>query len=332
MYIASQLLVCLRALSSLSRPVRLRSSPAPTLRWLSFVSFVTFVSFVRPPSAGAQPADAVGVRAQGMGGAFTAVADDATATWWNPAGLAGGSYFNGVLEYGHLPNPNDGTVKGVSIAFPALGLSYYRLPISEMQPPGSTVGGSAIRQDQGTLSEFGVTVGQSLGNYFVVGSTLKLMTAGQTHAGLDLGGMLSVGLARIGLSVRNVTEPTFGEGASALALKRQARAGFALTTGQRGVIGTGAVAVDADVTTTVTSAGEQRRVAVGGEVWTTQRRLGLRAGVSRNLVGSEETSLSGGASLAFRRQRSLTSYVDGQVTGGSDDTQRSWSVGLRVTF
>jgi hypothetical protein len=331
MRIAPWPFVSLRRLAAfVSRPPS--ASSARSVSFAAFVSFVTFVSFVRPPSASAQPADVVGVRAQGMGGAFTAVADDATATWWNPAGLAGGSYFNAVLEYGHLPNPTDGTVKGVAIAFPALGLSYYRLPISEMRPTGSTVGGSAIRQDQDTLSELGVTVGQSLGNHFVVGSTLKLMTAGQTHAGLDVGGMLSFGMARIGLSVRNVTEPTFGEGAGTLALKREARAGFALSTGQRGVIGTGAVAVDADLTTTVTAAGEQRRVAVGGEIWTAQRVLGLRAGVSRNLVGSEETLLSGGASVAFRRQRSLTSYVDGQVTGGSDETPHSWSVGLRLTF
>ena len=84
--------------------------------------------------------------------------------------------------------------------------------------------------------------------------------------------------------------------------------------------------------TTVTANGEQKRVAIGGEIWTTQRVFGLRGGVSRNLVGSEETSLSGGASVAFRRQRSLTYYVDGQVTGGSDETPVSWSVGLRLTF
>src|SRR4029077_19959913 len=101
-----------------------------------FVSLVSFLLLAAP--AAAQPPDAVGVRAQGMGGAFTAVADDATAAWWNPAGLAGGSYFSSVLEYGHLPNPTDKTVKGISIAFPALGLSYYRLPISEMRPAGST--------------------------------------------------------------------------------------------------------------------------------------------------------------------------------------------------
>jgi hypothetical protein len=303
----------------------------PRVCFLVSASFVALVASVCPPEAMAQSAEAVGVRAQGMAGAFTAVADDATASWWNPAGLAGGSYFSTVLEYGRLPNPPDTSVGGVSIAFPALGFGYYRLPISEMRPAGSTGQGVAIRQDQGTLSVFGVTVGQSLGNHFVVGSTLKAMSAGETHAGLDMGGMVTFGLARVGLLVRNVTEATFGTGVDALELKRQARAGFALSTGTRGVIGTGAVAVDADLTTTVTAAGEQRRVAVGGEVWTTHRVVGLRGGVSRNFVGTENTLLSGGASLAFWRQKSLNWYVDGQLTGASDEENR-WSVALRLTF
>ena len=33
----------------------------------------------------------VGTRASGMAGAFVAVADDATAVYWNPAGVATGS-------------------------------------------------------------------------------------------------------------------------------------------------------------------------------------------------------------------------------------------------
>jgi hypothetical protein len=300
---------------------------------LSSVSFVTLVFLVRPPSVDAQPADAVGVRAAGMGGAYTAVADDATATWWNPAGLAGGSYFSTVLEYGRLPKPSDATVKGFSIAFPALGLSYYRLPISEMRPAASTGQGAAIRQDQGTLSELGVTVGQSLGNHLVVGSTLKLLSAGQSRAGLDLGGMVTFGAARFGVSVRNVTEGTFGVGGDALELKRQARVGFALTTGRRGVIGTGAVALDADLTTTVTALGEERRLAAGGEVWTTQQVLGFRAGVSRNTVGAEDTSVSGGLSVAVQRGRFVKSYVDARLTGGSsDEVRRGWGLALRLTF
>ena len=126
---------------------------------LTLVSLVSFA--LTGTSAYAQAPESIGIRAQGMGGAFTAVADDATAVWWNPAGLAGGSYFSTVLEYGHPKDPPDtnANVKGVSIAFPALGLGYYRLPISQMRPPTSTGQATANRQDQGTLSELGVTVG-----------------------------------------------------------------------------------------------------------------------------------------------------------------------------
>ena len=34
-----------------------------------------------------------------MGGAFVAVADDASAVYWNPAGLATGSYFSLLLDW-----------------------------------------------------------------------------------------------------------------------------------------------------------------------------------------------------------------------------------------
>jgi hypothetical protein len=45
-------------------------------------------------SASAQGFESVGTRAMGMGGAFVAVADDATAAYWNPAGLTTGAFFS----------------------------------------------------------------------------------------------------------------------------------------------------------------------------------------------------------------------------------------------
>ena len=50
--------------------------------------------------AGAQ--SSLGVRANGMGGAFVGVADDATAVYWNPAGLATGAIASLNLEFGGL--------------------------------------------------------------------------------------------------------------------------------------------------------------------------------------------------------------------------------------
>src|SRR6185295_18503116 len=152
---------------------------------LTFVSLPSLVVISTPRITQAQPADLIGIRAQGMGGAFTAVADDATAPWWNPAGMAGGALFSSIIEYGHPEKPSGTEVKGISMTFPALGLSYYRLPISQMRLLATTEQIAAGREDQGTLSEFGATVGQSIGNHLVLASTLKILRAGDTHADLD---------------------------------------------------------------------------------------------------------------------------------------------------
>src|SRR6266852_4844837 len=98
--------------------------------------FATFLFLLAAPVR-AQPNEAVGIRAQGMGGAFVAVADDATATWWNPAGLATGPYFSGIVERGYARSPNEETRLGVAFAVPSLGLSYYRVRLTAGPPSGS---------------------------------------------------------------------------------------------------------------------------------------------------------------------------------------------------
>ena len=88
---------------------------------------------VRPVQA--QAFETVGVRALGMGGAFVAVADDATANYWNPAGLAD-VFFSAVLDVqrtetrigadqSFLEGTRDGTTFA-SMGSPSMGLSYYR--------------------------------------------------------------------------------------------------------------------------------------------------------------------------------------------------------------
>ena len=72
---------------------------------------LAFVATGHP--AAAQQFEIVGTRAAGMGGAFVAVADDSSATYWNPAGLALGHMFSLVvdrkvtdLEAGSLDDPS----------------------------------------------------------------------------------------------------------------------------------------------------------------------------------------------------------------------------------
>ena len=294
---------------------------------VAFVSVVSLVSFVS--SASAQTSDVVGVRALGMAGAFTAVADDATATWWNPAGLAGGAYFSAILEYAHPDDRSGEGLRGVSLGFPALGLSYYRVPASELRPTIATAGPVGSREDERTLSVFSATVGQSIGNHLVVGSTVKLLNMGETKGGLDLGAMAMFGRARVGLMVRNVTEPEFGSGAEARKARRTARAGAAFTTGTRGVIGDTTVAFDADLVKTPTVRGEERRMAAGGELWMLKRRVGVRGGVSASTIGERRPTPSAGLSAALRPG----TFVDAELTGGgADEGRRGWSIALRVTF
>jgi hypothetical protein len=278
--------------------------------------------------ASAQTTDIIGVRAQGMAGAFTAVSDDATAGWWNPAGLAGGAFFNGLIEYGRPDRSTDETMKGVAFAYPALGLSYYRLPVSQIRVVTSTAADPTSRKDQGVLSFYGATVGQSLGEHLVIGSTLKLLHAGETHTDLDIGVMATIGIARIGATLRNVTAPSFGSGVDAFTLQRHARVGFALTSGKRGVIGSATLGVDADLTAEQTIRGEERFLAIGGEAWAGQRTLAIRGGLRRNMAGVEETLLTAGISAAVRQ----STFVDAYISSGTDDVRHGWGAALRVTF
>src|SRR5688500_9903122 len=95
-----------------------------------------------PADAAAQQFGAAGTRAQGMGGAFVGVADDGTAIYWNPAGLAAGSYFSLVVDAGAGEATPDGQVVGgskssflIGLSTPALGLGYYRLKSASVIPP-----------------------------------------------------------------------------------------------------------------------------------------------------------------------------------------------------
>jgi hypothetical protein len=344
----------------------------PAAAFVSFVSFVSFVFCIQP--AQAQIYEAVGTRAQGMGGAFVAVADDATATWWNPAGLASGPYFSTVLERSSLDDPGTPTVagpalrdsaSGIAVSFPALGLSYYRFRVSEIRPSSSTGTTDSVRQDPGAisvdlrslaLSKYGVSFGQSIGRYLVLASTLGVLRGGvasetvvldplaasqtgsqlldtadnldassETHADVDFGAMLTSGSLRLGASMKHVTRPTFGSGDSAVTLGRQARAGIAIVSKGTTPL---TLAADVDLTKTPTVDGDVQHIAAGGEAWLAKKRIGVRAGISGNLVGATRTALSSGVSVAVKSGV----YLDGALTFGNDTTRSGTSITLRATF
>jgi hypothetical protein len=312
---------------NVSRPV------VSLLASLSFVlSLASLAIVVLANEADAQTTDVIGVRAQGMGGAFTAVADDATAWWWNPAGLAGGPLFNAVVEFDRPNTSVSDTVRGVSVAYPALGATYYRLPLRQIRLSASTESSAKIREDdEAALRVYGATIGQSFGNHLVLGSTLKLLNADDTNATLDIGVMTTFGALRIGAVVRDVTEPSFRNegGQYEFKLERSARAGFALSSGRRGVIGSATLSVDADLTTTHDPLlGDERMLAFGVEAWSQRSRIGVRGGLNSNRAADQGVQVSGGVSFAIRSG----SFVDAFISGGGDDVRHGWGFTLRLTF
>jgi hypothetical protein len=154
---------------------------------------VLLIHLASPTQVHAQSFDTVGSRALGMGGAFVAVADDASATWWNPAGLPNSLIIDGIVEgdAGRLINPSGTPISestaskrsaaGVAFAFPAVGLSYLRTRQSRLEP--ATAGAAPGRKEGGTgpvgrslvLHQVGVSLAHSLGDAIVVGATVRVM-------------------------------------------------------------------------------------------------------------------------------------------------------------
>jgi hypothetical protein len=277
-------------------------------------------------AAGAGGVEVLGVRAQGMAGAFVAVADDATAIYWNPAGLATGDFVSLAVERSHvsLPSTAGGEAPAlrtgaVLIGTPPLGAGYYRLGSTHVVP---------------------VNVLQSIGDHLNVGGSVKAVWGegidGRTHARLDadLGLMIRTQAWRVGLVVRNLAEPNFGPeviafGGNRYRLQRHARLGAALFP-RDGLT----LAVDADLTPldqpfdpAAPVDARRRALAIGAEQEVSARVV-VRGGVRAQTIAAARPSASAGASIALRP----SIWADVQATGGGDRADRSWTVGLRFAY
>ena len=303
----------------------------------------------------AQVFETLGVRALGMGGAFVAVADDATATYWNPAGLIN-VVSSAVLEvqrnetrFGLDPTLREGTrdhTTFASLASQTVGLSYYRLRSWQVDR-GTGDGGPAASLTSLVTHHAGITLVQPFGpglavatvmkavrGTVAVGSgdggapvgalfdqTRKLSGRSTTRFDLDAGVMVGVGAVRVALVGRNLRQPEFAvSDDTVLSLRRQVRAGLSVRP-----TGSLVVAVDADLSIIDTAAGPRRSIAVGAE-----QRLGrvvVRAGGRVNVEDDDPEPVA-----AFGLSLEVLSgfWLDGQVTGGGDDGDRGWGVSMRV--
>ncbi len=116
----------------------------------------------------------IGARAQGMGSAFSAVGDDATATFWNPAGLT--QVRRTELNYSHwlLSDVSDVSVDfaAVSVPFAAggldatVGLSFARVGADLEEGPAATTQGISD-------SRFSLSGGLRVVRFLSVGMSLN---------------------------------------------------------------------------------------------------------------------------------------------------------------
>jgi hypothetical protein len=318
-----------------------------------------------PHRLDAQAIESTGSRALGMGGAFVAVANDSSAIWWNPGGLADGPFFNlstawttSEVDRG-APAGRNG-VTGLFAAVPPLGLSYYRLRIEQLPTgpaqPGreDEQGGIPLRSLSAT--QLGVTlvhsffsgvhagatvkylrgsVGIGFGNPAASGSDL-LSDAGDLDRGdaqnefdLDAGVLVVHGPVRAGLVVRNMFEASFSAADASVAdmrLPRQIRAGGAFDANPYGL--PLMVALDVDLQRYESPWGDRRVVAVGAEHWVRPKRVAVRGGARFNTVGQDERAWTAGASVAIMSGL----FVDGHGVWGRNVDESGWGLAARVSF
>jgi hypothetical protein len=314
------------------------------------------------PSRGtAQGFDPVTTRAAGMGGAFVAVADDASAVYWNPGALASGAFFSLLLDrtsaratLEEVTDARGGSRSGTLLALgtPPLGLSYYRLRSSRVAPdpvnPQAASAASLITHNTG------VTFVQSLADGVAVGTTIRYVRGIATSTTLppagdiqdlldeasdligeasnkidaDVGVSAVFGTLRAGLTVRNLASPTFDAlgGGGAVRMERQARAGVALNS-PFGFV----VALDADLNAVRGPLGERRELAVGTEARLVPRAY-ARAGVRTNLLGNQPGGRAATVSIGASYAALASLWVDAQGTFGSEAGGRGWGVAARVGF
>ncbi len=308
-------------------------------------------------TARGQGFEAVGIRALGMGGAFVAVADDASATYWNPAGLVTGDLVSVVMETGvaqadALPAPSrlGGTL--VALGTWPVGATFYRLSSTAARhvPARDPAARSTASLGRLTTTHVGVNVLQTLAPGLHVGTTLKYVhgsagadvvspspgdlldaagrvgRAGSQRFDMDAGAIADIKRVKLGLTVRNLFEPSFRteRAGESLELTRQVRAGVAVRATDSLLL-----SMDADVTRTPDLAGDTRVLAVGAEQRFWQQRAAVRGGFRLNTVGDTCAVATLGASIAVRNGL----FADGYVALGLDDTARdAFGIGLRVAF
>ena len=306
-----------------------------------------------PAAAAAQIFEVASARPMGMAGAFVAVANDANAVFWNPAGLSAGPPISVTVGWDRLRfgNPDSPAAIGssedrnqlTSVAALPLGVSYGHLHWARVV--GVTPGGQPIVQSL-RMHQVGGTIAQTLYQGVVVGATFKWLrgqlTAAETEGisigdsldeafdrkveadnafDMDIGALVNFGPVNVGYTLKNALQPTFvGPAGIEIQLKRRSRLGISVMPADGLTL-----AFDVDLDTADPLVGVRRMMAFGGEI-DLGTRTALRGGVRWTRGGDERRFVaSAGASLAIKPGYWIDGYA---IYSETDD--RGFGVAFRA--
>ena len=159
----------------------------------------------------------IGARASGMGGAFVAVADDPSAVFWNPAGLARLDEEKTSVMVNHIEWPASVNVDQATLVFHikslpgAIAINARSLTVADEPVRDSfRPDGTGEYFDAG-YSTFGATYSRSFTDKFSAGASINLVKLGlaefsQETISFDLGTLYDVGVAgmKIGFAIQNI--------------------------------------------------------------------------------------------------------------------------------
>ena len=229
----------------------------------------------------------LGSRAAAMGGAFTAVADDATAFYWNPAGIALGPIVSAGFFKGRDREAREGRrfedrATGLSVQYTFMGVAFTKLR-EEVSGDGAP--------PPLELSDLAVSILQSLPlDNLVLGGNVHYLRASPSVEGAAKGSSWDVDLGlvyehadrlRLGLMMRRLRRARFETPSGELRLSRHFRAGVSLPLAHRIL-----VAADVDLSTQTAGDDTWREASFGVEKGFSDGRAFLRAGLRADL-GSE---------------------------------------------
>lgn len=262
----------------------------------------------------------LGARATAMGGAFVAVADDASAVFWNPAGIA--RFSGNIIAVHHVEwvadiNLTQGTyVFHLGFLPGMLAVNARSLYMSDMDR--TTVyhpDGDGTKFDAG-YSSFGLTYARSLTDKFSLGVTASLLHAGlddlsSNAIAFDIGTLYDTGFRslKVGMEIANMgTELSYIDEARASKLPILFRVGASMNLMQR-------AEHQLMITGEFSHPPDNKERLNGGAEYTFKNFFFLRGGYN---FGYDVESFSAGAGVNFPTSLSSETHFDYSYTDLSD--------------